>query len=172
GRDHHRRARARPLGRPTVGDLLACGERLGNRAAARAVRAQAAARARVASLSLLCYVDSTVAASSSSRKGVLVRTPPAVKRALVRETARARTSLNDVAVGLLAESFAIPYRPTGRKSSLPGSSPVMLLRMPEELHAAIQVEAEQSGETANDVILRALARELDVPFASNRRGKE
>src|SRR5262249_36408352 len=37
---------------------------------------------------------------------------------------------------------------------------------------AIQVEAEQSGETANDVILRALARELDVPFASNRRGKE
>jgi len=44
--------------------------------------------------------------------------------------------------------------------------------MPEELHAAIQDAAEQSGATANDVILRSLARELDVPFRSNRRGKE
>jgi myo-inositol-1-phosphate synthase len=44
--------------------------------------------------------------------------------------------------------------------------------MPDELHAAIQAAAEHAGATANDVILRALARELDVPFASNRRGKE
>jgi myo-inositol-1-phosphate synthase len=95
-----------------------------------------------------------------------------LKQALVRETARRAASLNDVAVGLLADSFGIPYRPTGRKSSLPGSSPVLLLRMPDELHAAIQAESARAGATANDVILRALARELDVPFASNRRGKE
>ena len=78
-------------------------------------------------------------------------------------------SLNDVAVGLLADAFVISYQPTGRKSSLPGSSPVLLLRMPEDLRDAIQAEAQRSGQPVNDVILRALARELDVPFASNRR---
>ena len=42
-------------------------------------------------------------------------------------------------------SFGIPYRPTGRKSALPGSSPVILLRMPAELRDAIQAEAEPAG---------------------------
>jgi myo-inositol-1-phosphate synthase len=100
---------------------------------------------------------------------VLVRVPVSLKQALVRETARRGASLNDVAVGLLADSFNAAYRPTGRKSPLPGSSPVLLLRMPEELHTAIQAEARAAGRTGNDVILHALARELGVPFTSNRR---
>src|SRR5689334_8641184 len=113
-----------------------------------------------------------MAASSSARKGVLVRTPSSLKQALVRETARRKASLNDVAVGLLADSFEIPYRPTGRPSPLPGPSPVVLLRMPEELRDAIHTEAANSGETFNDVGLRSLANELGVPFASNRKRKE
>jgi myo-inositol-1-phosphate synthase len=92
-----------------------------------------------------------------------------LKEALVRETARRGVSLNDVAVGLLAESFGIAYRPTGRRSALPGSSPVMLLRMPEELRDAVQAESEASGASVNDVVLRALSDELGIPFASNRR---
>jgi myo-inositol-1-phosphate synthase len=97
-----------------------------------------------------------------------VRAPLALKQALVRETARRDASLNDVAVGLLAESFGLDYRPSGRKSPLPGSSPVLLLRMPDEIHAAIQAESTATGQTLNDVVLRALAHELGVPFASNR----
>ena len=108
-------------------------------------------------------------ASRSERKGVLVRAPSSLKQALVRETARRGVSLNDLTVGLLADAFGIHYQPTGRKSPLPGSSPVLLLRMPEELRDAIQAEAQRSGQPVNDVILRALAHELDVPFASNRR---
>jgi myo-inositol-1-phosphate synthase len=110
-----------------------------------------------------------LAASRSSRKGVLVRAPSSLKDALVRETARRGVSLNDVAVGLLAESFGVAHRPTGRKSPLPGSSPVLLLRMPEELRTKIQAEARRSGETLNDVVLGTLARRLDVPFHSSRR---
>ena len=37
-----------------------------------------------------------------------------------------------MAVGLLAEAFGVAYRPTGRKSALPGSSPVILLRMGDD----------------------------------------
>jgi myo-inositol-1-phosphate synthase len=92
-----------------------------------------------------------------------------LKDALVRETARQGTSLNDVAVGLLADAFGVPHQPTGRKSPLPGSSPALLLRMPHELRDAIQAEARRSGRTLNDVVLHAFARELDVPFESNRR---
>ncbi len=100
---------------------------------------------------------------------MLVRAPAALKGALVRETARRGASLNDVAVGLLAAAFGMPYTPTGRRSPLPGSSPVMLLRMPEELKEAIDSAAARSGDTFNDAVLRALADELGVPFTSNRR---
>jgi len=70
---------------------------------------------------------------------------------------------------MLAETFGIAYLPTNRKSPLPGTSPVVLLRMPEELKAAIQAEAFRTGSNTNDVILVALSNGLGVPFESNRR---
>ena len=97
-----------------------------------------------------------------------MRTPSSLKGALVRETARRGASLNDVAVGILADFFGIEYVPTNRRSPLPGSSPVVLLRMPEKLKAAIQAEAFHRGSNTNDVILAALSNELGVPFESNR----
>jgi myo-inositol-1-phosphate synthase len=99
---------------------------------------------------------------------VLVRAPASLKEALIRETARRDASLNDVAVGLLAEHLGMPYQATGRRNTLPGSSPVMLLRMPETLKEALESEARSSGETLNDVVLVALAHELGVPFTSRR----
>jgi myo-inositol-1-phosphate synthase len=40
--------------------------------------------------------------------------------------------------------------------------------MPDEIRDAIQAESSATGQTINDVVLRALAHELGVPFASNR----
>ena len=55
----------------------------------------------------------------------------------MRETSRRGLSLTDVAVGLLAEAFSVTYTPTGRRSTLPGSSPVMLqYRQGQEEHPA------------------------------------
>jgi len=110
-----------------------------------------------------------LADSTSHRKGVLVRAPFSLKNALVRETARRDASLNDVAVGILADAFGVDYVPTNRKSPLSGSSPVVLLRMPENLKTAIQAEAQRLGSNTNDVILASLSDELGVPFESNRR---
>jgi myo-inositol-1-phosphate synthase len=100
---------------------------------------------------------------------VLVRAPAALKRALVRETARRGISLNDVAVGHLADAFGLPYEPTGRRSGLPGASPVVLLRMPPALKQAIHDEAARAGEHANDVIVRVLAERLGIPSTTNGR---
>ena len=90
--------------------------------------------------------------------------PASLKGALVRETARRRSNVNDVAVGILAETFGIAYQPSGRRRKvLAGGSPVILLRVPQELKDEIQAEASRSGANANDVILAALAGGLGVP---------
>src|SRR5258708_3809303 len=95
--------------------------------------------------------------------------PSALKEALVREVAREGGSLNDLATGMLARRFRVPFTPSGRTSPLPGSSPVVLLRMPPELKSTIQAEAFSSGSNTNDPILASLADELGVPFTSDTR---
>jgi myo-inositol-1-phosphate synthase len=99
--------------------------------------------------------------------------PVPLKGALVRETARRRSNVNDVASGILAESFGLPYEPTGRRRKvLAGGSPVLLLRVPQELKDEIHAAASRRDSNANDVILAALAYGLGVPSGSNRKRKE
>ncbi len=99
--------------------------------------------------------------------------PAPLKGALVRETARRGSNVNDVLAGILADSFGITYEPSGRRRKvLAGSSPVLLLRVPQELKDEIHAEASRRDSNANDVILAALADGLGVPSVSNRKGKE
>jgi hypothetical protein len=99
--------------------------------------------------------------------------PAPLKGALVRETARRGSNVNDVAAGILAGEFGITYKPTGRRRRvLAGSSPVLLLRVPQELKDEIHAEASRRGSNANDVILAALADGLGVPAQSNRKGRK
>jgi myo-inositol-1-phosphate synthase len=102
-------------------------------------------------------------ASSSTKKGILVRMPLPLKKALVRETARREASLNDVAVGILADAFGVPFAPSGRRSPLPGASPAVLLRVPSDLKFELEKDAHREGTSVNDVITRALARGLSIP---------
>ena len=99
--------------------------------------------------------------------------PAPLKGALVRETARRDSNVNDVAAGILADEFGVDYTPSGRRRKvLAGSSPVLLLRVPQELKDEIQAEASRRGSNANDVILAALTDGLGVPSVSNRKRKE
>ena len=60
--------------------------------------------------------------------------PAPLKGALVRETARRGSNVNDVAAGLVADELGVPYTPSGRRRKvLAGSSPVLLLRVPQAL---------------------------------------
>ena len=99
--------------------------------------------------------------------------PAPLKGALVRETARRGSNVNDVVAGILAGSLGIAYEPSGRRRKvLAGSSPVLLLRVPQELKDEIHAEASRRDSNANDVILAALADGLGVPSHSNRKRKE
>jgi len=95
-----------------------------------------------------------------------------LKGALVRESARRHSNINDVAVGILADEFGTSYEPSGRRRKvLAGGSPVILLRVPQVLRNEIHDQAARSGANANDVILAALADGLGVPSATNRKRK-
>jgi myo-inositol-1-phosphate synthase len=96
--------------------------------------------------------------------------PASLKGALVRETARQRSNVNDVAVGILADAFGLAYQPTGRRRKvLAGGSPVVLLRIPHELKDEIRAEAARARVNANDVVLAALADGLGVPSPHRRK---
>jgi myo-inositol-1-phosphate synthase len=95
--------------------------------------------------------------------------PASLKRALVRETARRGVSLNDVAAGILADELGVSYRPTGRRSPLPGASPAVLLRVPSDLKHELEAEATRSTSSVNDVIVRVLADGLGVPRPEQRK---
>src|SRR5829696_3506927 len=94
--------------------------------------------------------------------------PEALKRALVREVARTRANLNDVATGILAERFGVAWRPSGRRRPLAGTSGRALLRMPPALKRELQAEAFREETNTNDVILRTLAERLGVPHSPHR----
>jgi myo-inositol-1-phosphate synthase len=95
--------------------------------------------------------------------------PAQLKRRLVHETEARARNLNDIAVGILADRFGVPYDGSGRRSPAAGTSGVVLLRLPPALKRRIQLEAFERGTNTNDVILETLSERLGIPFESNRR---
>jgi myo-inositol-1-phosphate synthase len=95
--------------------------------------------------------------------------PSSLKGALVRETARRGISLNEVATSILAEELGVSYTPSGRKSPLPGASPVVLLRVPSDLKHELEAEAAREGTSVNEVVIKALAAGLGIPHPTRRK---
>src|SRR5919106_438559 len=110
---------------------------------------------------------------AASRTGILVRMPAALKSALAREVARRGSTLNDIAVQILADRFGVPFEPSGRKGSVPGTSGDVLLRVPTELKERLQGAAEASASTTNRLVIDTLSEELrgKEPMASTN-GKQ
>src|SRR3954447_738970 len=100
--------------------------------------------------------------ADSTRRSVIVRMPSPLKRRLAREVERGGAGLNDLAVGVLAERYGIAFSPSGRRSTAPGASGVVVLRMPDELKRQLQGEASRDGTTITEVVVRALSERFDV----------
>src|SRR5262249_56233845 len=90
-----------------------------------------------------------------------------------RERGGRSWSVDEGGGGVRAGEFGIAHSPSGRRRKvLAGSSPVLPLRVPQELKDEIQAEASRRDSNANDVILSALADGLGVPAQSNRKGRK
>jgi myo-inositol-1-phosphate synthase len=86
--------------------------------------------------------------------------PPALKQALAREVRRRGSTMNDVAVELLAERFGVRFEPSGRKGTVPGTSGAVLLRVPPELKHRLKSAADAGASTTNKLIIETLTSEL------------
>jgi len=106
---------------------------------------------------------------SASKKDVLVRMPGELKEKLAEEVARAGASLNDVAVGILASRFGVPFEPSGRKGSPPKAKGDVLLRMPAALKEKLQTRAAERRRGTNDLIVEILAERLGASVSSRRK---
>ena len=99
---------------------------------------------------------------SASKKDVLVRMPGELKERLAAEVAGTGRSLNDIAVGILADRFAVPFEPSGRRGTAPKGKGDVLLRMPAALKDKLQTRAAERGRRTNDLIVEILAERLGV----------
>ena len=93
-------------------------------------------------------------------KSILVRMPSTLKRRLAREVARQESTLNDVAVEILAAEFGVDFQPSGRRGPVPGDTGVVLLRMPPELKRQLDAAARERRSSTNKVVVEALSERL------------
>jgi myo-inositol-1-phosphate synthase len=96
-------------------------------------------------------------------KSILVRMPSTLKRRLAREVARRESTLNDVAVELLADEFRVDFQPSGRRGPVPGDTGVVLLRMPPELKRQLDAAARERRSSTNKVVVETLSTRLGAP---------
>jgi myo-inositol-1-phosphate synthase len=106
---------------------------------------------------------------ADARTGVLVRLPTTLKQRLADEATAQKTSLNDVAVAILATRFAVPFTPSGRRSTAPlRSGGDVLLRMAPELKEKLTRRAAERRRSTNDLIVETLAERLGVTTGRKR----
>jgi len=80
-----------------------------------------------------------------------------LKAALAADAEARGASINDLAVGILAERFRVPFSGSGRKSPGFRGSAVGAYRMPTALWLAISFEATRRQTTKKQVVADALA---------------
>src|SRR6476620_11812212 len=97
--------------------------------------------------------------------------PGELKSRLADEVRRTGRSLNDVAVGILASRFAVPFEPSGRAGKTPGEGASVLLRMPAELKDRLAARAAQRKRNVNDLIVETLSERLGKEPMATTNGK-
>src|ERR671918_582513 len=105
------------------------------------------------------------------RKNVLVRMPTELKQRLAEEVAARGSNLNDVAVGILASRFGVPFTGSGRKGAPPRGRGDVLLRMPPELKDKLHRGAGERRRSASDLIVECLSAGLGKEPMASTNGK-
>jgi myo-inositol-1-phosphate synthase len=94
-----------------------------------------------------------------------------LKQTLAAEVAREGVSLNDIAVGILASRFAVPFEPSGRKGAPPKGTGDVLLRMPPALKEKLQTRAAERRRGVNDLIVEILGERLGLEAPAKRKDR-
>lgn len=109
------------------------------------------------------------------RATAILRMPASLKRALIQ--CSAESSINDVAVGILAAKYGMRYGASGRRSSTPkvprGDSRIetVILRMPQDLHESLAYDAYTSRQSLNTIAVREIALSFGMTYDPPPRGR-
>src|SRR5919108_1614005 len=95
------------------------------------------------------------------RRDVLVRMPAELKRRLAREVETRGGNLNDVAVGILASRYAVPFQGSGRSGGRPSPTGDVLLRMPPTLKDKLSRRASERKRSVTQLIVESLTDAFD-----------
>src|SRR4029453_13364783 len=87
------------------------------------------------------------------------------------EVRRTGSSLNDVAVGILASRFAVPFEPSGRPGKTPGRGGSGLLRLPAGLKGRVGGGRAGRKRNVNDLIVETLSERLGKEPMASTNGK-
>lgn len=101
--------------------------------------------------------------------------PPAVKGALIADAARQESSVNDVALCILAEHFDTDCPEQGNQPrSEPTLGDQLQLRLPEnhKLWACFWAAARNMGTTESSAIVKVLSDHYEIPYKPVRRGRK
>lgn len=94
---------------------------------------------------------------------------PAIKEHLAADAAKREASINDVAVGILAERFKVKFEGTGRKGPGARGSLVGSFRMPRKLDVAIYTARTTDAPSKRAVVERTLAEHYGIEPPPSRR---
>lgn len=86
----------------------------------------------------------------------------ALKERLAADAVERGASINDLAVGILADRFRVKFSGSGRRSPGFRGSAVGAYRMPVKLWLAISYEASKRQTTKKVVVAETLAEHYDV----------
>lgn len=85
--------------------------------------------------------------------------PPALRKKLVKEAEKAGTNLHDVAVGILAAHYKVPFEPSGRHTTPAPDAEELNLRVSGPLWRAISARAVS---TRQQEALKVLCTHYDL----------
>jgi predicted HicB family RNase H-like nuclease len=111
------------------------------------------------------------ATTEPTRTTAILRMPTKMKAALQKAAAKDGLSLNDYAVGILARKYGVAYLPSGRRSTpMKRGGESVILRMPQEIHRALSLEAFDEGKSLNTIACVELAQAVEMTYEPPTRG--
>ena len=100
----------------------------------------------------------------SKRVEIVVQdVPQSLRDALVADAAARDISINEAAVGTLAEHYGVERTPSTRPHRGETGSTQLLLAVPDELRTAIRLYAARTGGTMRGSVIQVLSDRYDIP---------
>jgi hypothetical protein len=105
----------------------------------------------------------TTTTAVDDREPILIRMPPKLKQAIVREVEARDVNMNHLITQALADYYLEPYDPYERPSRVPAENKLtVVVRVPYQLNERIRNDAFEKRSNKSDIVMRILVEAFNV----------